>query len=364
MVTPAAFPGYVSFTVTNACTLRCRMCGQWSEEGYVRTGLRSREPVLALDDWKRLADEAAAHGISSILIRGGEPFLLPGIVELLEHLKKLGLFVSIDSNGTRLAEFAADLVRLGGIHVTVSVDGPEAIHDAVRGVPGTFRRLALGLARRAELDGGQPRRVSRSICFTISPWSVRGLGELPEVARQLGVDSLCIVPYYYLPASVGETWAREVHELFGREATAWKGFHHESSGVDPAEFARQHRRYQEALGELQEYPYLALTAEQYRTWFTDPTAAVGSDGCANAERLIDIQPNGDANSCVDFPDAAYGNVRQSSIATVWNSEPARRFRERRREGRLGACHRCGARYMGELRAPDGAVLPVSAVGGM
>jgi hypothetical protein len=30
------FPEYISFTVTNSFNLRCGMCGQWSEEGYIR----------------------------------------------------------------------------------------------------------------------------------------------------------------------------------------------------------------------------------------------------------------------------------------------------------------------------------------
>jgi len=343
------FPAYVSFTLTNACNLRCRMCGQWSDEGYIRTGRGSTGPALQAEDWMRLAGEAADHGVKMILLRGGEPFLFPGILPLLEHLKRLGLFISIDSNGTRLAGVAADLVRLGGMHVTVSVDGPEAIHDAVRGVPGTFRRLARGLARLNELDRGQPRRVSRSICFTISPWSVAGLGDMPAVARQLGVDSLSVVPYYWLPAALGEAWAREIWETLGAEAVAWRGFHHESSGVDPAEFAAQHRRFRDTLQGVQEYPYMPLTADEYRAWFSEPATPVGTPGCANAERLIDIQPGGDANSCVDFADAVFGNVRQASIAEIWNSEPARRFRERRRAGPLGACHRCGARHMADVR---------------
>ena len=343
------FPGYISFTLTNACNLRCQMCGQWSQEGYVRTGHGYRGPVLQLDDWKRLADEAAAHGITSILLRGGEPFLVPGIIALLEHIRGLGLYISIDSNGSRLADYAADLVRLGSIHVTVSVDGPEAIHDAVRGVRRSFQQLARGLARLAELDGGTPRRVSRSICFTISPWSVGGLGEMPAVARRLGVDSITIVPYYYVPAAVGATWEREIRETLGCEAFSWRGFHHEESGVDPDVFAAQHRRYVETLQNLHDYPYMPLTPAEYRTWFTDPTTPVGPPGCANVERLIDIQPTGEANFCVDFPDGCLGNVRHATIAEIWNGERARRFRERRRQGPLGACHRCGARHMAEIR---------------
>ena len=59
--------------------------------------------------------------------------------------------------------------------------------------------------------------VSRAICFTISPWSVRGLGEMPHVARQLGVDRIGIVPDCYVSAAQGELWCHEVRELVGGE---------------------------------------------------------------------------------------------------------------------------------------------------
>ena len=66
------------------------------------------------------------------------------------------------------------------------------------------------------------------------------------------------------------------------------------------------------------------------------------------EKLIDIQPNGDANFCVDFPDFVMGNVRQHSIAEVWNSAAAGSFRAYRRAQPLAVCHRCGAKYMSEM----------------
>ena len=345
----SAFPTFVSFTLTNACNLRCSMCGQWSPDGYVRTGHGYRGRPIELDVWKRLADEAVAHGVSSVLLRGGEPFLHPDILPLLEYLHGLGLYISIDSNGTRLAEFAADLVRLGQIHVTVSVDGTEAVHDAVRGMEGCFARLKEGLARLAALDGGTPRRVSRSICFTISPWSVGALGEMPHIARLLAVDTICIVPYCYVTTAAGDTWQREVSALVGGAPFSWRGFHHDGSGVDPAEFSAQHRRFTAALHGLHNYPYMPLTAEEYRVWFAEPETAVGPLECASVERLIDIQPTGEANFCVDLPDGSLGNVRQSSIAEIWNGEPARRFREARRQRPFGACARCVARHIADVR---------------
>jgi MoaA/NifB/PqqE/SkfB family radical SAM enzyme len=213
------FPGYVSFTVTNACDLRCQMCGQWSEHGYMRdAATRPPKPSLAISDWKRLVDEAAAGGIGMILIRGGEPFLLPGIVELIEHIRSKGIFTCIDSNGMHLGEVAEDLVRIGQIHVTVSVDGTEATHDAVRGVPGCFQKIASNIATVKEVERRLGKTISKSITFTISPWSYRDLGAMPDVARELGLDQLCIVPYYYLPEALGRAYEKELGDEFGCRA--------------------------------------------------------------------------------------------------------------------------------------------------
>jgi radical SAM protein with 4Fe4S-binding SPASM domain len=114
------------------------------------------------------------------------------------------------------------------------------------------------------------------------------------------------------------------------------------------EFRAQLRQYLAGLDGIDSFPYMAMTEDEYETWFTDPEAPVLSAACMNVERLIDIQPGGDANFCVDFPDYVIGNVRESTIEELWNSERAEQFRERRREGPLGVCHRCGAKYMSEI----------------
>jgi MoaA/NifB/PqqE/SkfB family radical SAM enzyme len=343
------FPGYLSLTVTNACNLRCRMCAQWSEEGYMRAGREHRRPTMSLADWKRLVDEAKDHGIGMVLIRGGEPFLLPGIVELLDHIAERGLFASIDSNGTRLAEYADDLVRIGHVHVTVSVDGPAEIHDAVRATPGCFEQIAEGLARLKEAEQRRGASISKSITFTISPWSLRGLGSMPDVARSLGVQALCIVPYFYVPEALGRAYEQELKQEMGSAAFSWRGFHHETSGVDFELLRTELRAYRANLGTISDYPYLPLSEEEYRLWFKDPVAPVFMAECPNVERLIDIQPTGEANFCVDFPDYSLGNVHDATIEELWNGERARRFRERRRKQPFSACHRCGAKYVGLAR---------------
>ena len=322
------------------------MCGQWSEEGYIRNNLESLKNEMSLEDWKRVIDELAGHGIKALLLRGGEVFMFPGIIELLEYIHSKGIFVSIDTNGTMLTQFAEAIARLGSMHLTISVDGTEPIHDAVRGIPGTFQRIKEGVTHLSEQEQRYGYKISRSICFTISRYNYRCLGSMPAVARDLGIGSIAIVPYYYFPEEVGKRYAKELQGL-GCSAFSWIGFHHEESGIDFEEFLRQYHQYLATLGNVYNYPYMPLDEDQYRDWFSDSTIQVGHPHCLNIEKLIDIQPDGSANFCVDFIDYSFGNVRTYSLEAIWNGEKAESFRKYRREHALAVCYRCGAKYMSQ-----------------
>lgn len=341
------FPQIISFTITNSCNLRCKMCGQWSEEGYINTGVKDAGAQMKLNDWKRLVDEISTYKIRFILVRGGEPFLFPGIIELLEYINSKGIFISIDTNGTMLEKYAADLVRIGKMHITFSVDGPEEIHDGVRGIKGSFQKTKENITLLNKLD--TEHKISKSACFTISRYNFKSLGAMPDVMRSLGLPSINIVPYYYFSQEVGEKYAEELKNNFNCDAFSWKGFHHDDSGIDFEIFNEEHQKYLANLKEIKDFPYLPLTSDEYKLWFSDPYTPVGSLTCSNVESVIDIQPDGNANFCIDFPDYSFGNVKNSSIFYIWNSPKANQFRGYIRENLLAICYRCGAKYISEIR---------------
>jgi len=343
------FPQYISFTITNSCNLRCRMCGQWSEEGYIYNRTKSSDSQMELADWKRLVDEVASYDIAFILIRGGEPFLFPGIIELLEYINRKGIYISIDTNGTMSNKYAADIVRIGNMHITFSIDGPEEIHDNVRGVKGCFKKIKENIALLNDLEKDSEHKISKSICFTISKYSYKGLGEMPDIARSMSITTLNIVPYYYFSKEVGKKYEAELKKNFNCPAFSWRGFQQDNSGIDFNIFREEYRKYLANLDGIYNFPFMDLSEDDFRLWFNDPLTPVGSSTCLNIEKLIDIQPDGEANFCVDFPDYCIGNVKESSIKDIWNSPRASQFRCYRRKKPLSICYRCGAKYISEIK---------------
>jgi radical SAM protein with 4Fe4S-binding SPASM domain len=124
--------------LTRRCNLRCDYCFVgWSRDW---TSDMPRETAL------RIVEEG--EGLFSTLhLTGGEPFAHNAIFEVLEAALARGYErVVINTNGTlltpeRVRRLAACAPR---VSVTVSLDGPEEIHDAVRG-PGRFRQALDGL---------------------------------------------------------------------------------------------------------------------------------------------------------------------------------------------------------------------------
>ncbi len=343
------FPESVSFTLTNACNLRCKMCGQWGEEGYMNSKM---VPVknLELEKWKSLVDELVENNVTSVLLRGGEPFLFRGIMELVNYINSKKIFISIDTNGTLLHKYADELVQLGNIHLTISIDGPDEIHDEIREVKDCFSTIKKNIQLLREAEIRHNKKISTSLTFTITEDNYQYLGQMPNIARSLAIPTITIVPCYWILKQAGELYQQEMKEFFNCYPFSWKGFHHDDHQVDGEVLVKELRKYHENLKEIKNFPYMELTTEQYRQWFADYHTQIGPPHCPNVNRLLDIQPNGNANFCVDFPDYSIGNVREYTIKELWNSERAIKFRAYRNSKPLSVCMRCGAKHMGEI--PD------------
>ena len=136
--------------LTRRCNLRCDHCFVgWSRDWHTD---------LPEDIAAAIIDEGAGL-FPTLHFTGGEPFAYRALFDLIERGITRGYQrVLINTNGTllspdviaRLAPFRDHLC------LTVSLDGPEPLHDRVRG-PGRFREADDGLARA--LSAGIPSTV-------------------------------------------------------------------------------------------------------------------------------------------------------------------------------------------------------------
>ena len=127
--------------VGTACNHACGFCAYDRRLNFARY---SADPA-EVERIALLAADLAAHRGERLLVSwlGGEPMLWPPLLGLSERLSRHpAVAISATSNGTRLT-VAAIRARIVAsfAELTMSVDGPEAVHDGLRGVPGSFRKL-------------------------------------------------------------------------------------------------------------------------------------------------------------------------------------------------------------------------------
>lgn len=122
---------YLRISVTDRCNLRCTYC--MPAEGV---SLVPHSELLTYEEISSVARVAAEIGINKIRISGGEPLVRLKLVNLIEMLSQIeGIDeLSMTTNGTLLAYFAADLRKAGLKRVNISLDTLK--RDRYRGITG------------------------------------------------------------------------------------------------------------------------------------------------------------------------------------------------------------------------------------
>jgi MoaA/NifB/PqqE/SkfB family radical SAM enzyme len=183
------FPHGIVYESTMRCNLHCEFCyvgdllnieGEWRAEMPLDT-IRRAFPVR--------------DGLQ-VNLTGGEIFMRKDIMEVLDlFAQKKYVCGYLTTNGTIIddarADALAELALRGFLkHISVSIDGPGELHDAARGVKGTFERTAAGLRRLQEAARRKAAPLRVSINTTVAAESLESLHTMVDVAGELGVDAI------------------------------------------------------------------------------------------------------------------------------------------------------------------------------
>jgi cyclic pyranopterin phosphate synthase len=151
---------------------------------------RGHSDILRSEEIIEICSAAVELGITKIRVTGGEPLVRKGITELCAELGKLGVELTLTTNGILLAQYAAALYSAGVSRVNVSLDTLN---------PDRFRELTRGGELSAVLRGIEAARSAGMSPLKINAVALRGVNDDEfEAFRQLTLDGTTEVRFIEL----------------------------------------------------------------------------------------------------------------------------------------------------------------------
>jgi radical SAM protein with 4Fe4S-binding SPASM domain len=276
--------------ITLKCNLACSHCGSRAGD--------ARPDELSTEEAVDLARQLAEVGIREVTLIGGEAYLRPDWLTIVEAIASNGMVPTMVTGGLGIsAHLAGKMAAAGLVSVSLSVDGLAATHDKLRGVPGSWKAAfrALGHLRAAGVQVSANTQINR-----------RSMAELPALYELLRAEGI-------------HSWQLQLTVPMGRAA-------------DQAEILLQPYEL------LALFPLLAELAERgirdgvrirpgNNVGYFGPYEALlrgAGDvaqhwmGCQAGVQVLGIEADGAIKGCPSLPTTPYtgGNVRELSLRDI------------------------------------------------
>lgn len=180
-----------SFELLPLCNMDCRMC-------FLRLSpkeMRAQGRIRTADEWLALAREAKEAGMLFLLLTGGEPFLYPEFARLYRGLAEMGLFLTLNTNGTLITEEYADLLAEHlprRVNITLYGSSDEIYGRLCRN-PRGFTQVMRAIHLLQE------RHVPVKLNGSLTPDNWEDLEKIQQIAHELDIP--LEVDSYMFPSS-------------------------------------------------------------------------------------------------------------------------------------------------------------------
>lgn len=179
-----------TFELTPRCNLNCRMC-------YIRMSekeMKDRGREYSAQEWIAMGKTCADAGLLFLLLTGGEPFLRKDFREIYTGLKKLGLFLSINTNGTMIDEKTVEWLKEDPpAAVNLTLYGKDAAaYGRLCGSPAGYEAAVKAVDLLGE--AGIPVRINLSL----TPYNLGDLREMTDFAKSRKLE-VRVASYMFPP---------------------------------------------------------------------------------------------------------------------------------------------------------------------
>ena len=273
--------------ITLACCFSCKYCGS--------SGGKARADELTTAECISVADQLADLGCRRVSLIGGEVFMRRDWHDIALHLSELGINVNTITNGFIITDELLGKLKSAHVEsVSVSIDGPMAVHDKYRQA-GSYERAVKAV--KALTAAGIPV----SVITTLNSENINCLEEFLETVKTFDIYA----------------WQLQACSPMGNAA---------NGGIDVAfdpnkaiDFVTMH---------MHEVPF-ALGVADNIGYFTDEEGSIRGNmsgnaffrGCLAGISAVGIDSVGNVRGCESMYDPRFteGNLREQTLREIWES---------------------------------------------
>jgi MoaA/NifB/PqqE/SkfB family radical SAM enzyme len=308
-------PYKVTFVATYHCNFRCEMCNIWQKKSV--NEMTPEEIGLFFTRWSQF---------SWVHLTGGELFMRRDLDDVVAAIQKTcrSLFLLNFPTTGWFGDKTVQLVErtlargIGRLMVTISLDGPKAIHEEMRGLPGSWDR---GVETFRRLRGIKRSNFQTVVGMTLMP---KNAGLVDDTIAAIRT----VIPDFK---------RSELHLNVGHESehyfsnTGYGGASHQAEILRAVEHHRQQNGSALHPVKFLEDRYQSLIATYYETHKSPLPCTALSSSC-----FIDAYWN--LFPCSIWSEQV-GNLRDAKfdLRALWDSERARYLRGEVVEERCSHC---------------------------
>jgi len=308
-------PRYVVWEITLRCDQACRFCG-------TRAG-RPAHDELSTEEALDVVRQLKEMGTLELAMHGGEAYLRSDWLTIVRAVRDAGIDCTMVTGGRAIDAELARAAKEAGMHaVSISVDGLEATHDALRGLKGS---RASALRTMSELrDAGVKIGCNTQL-------NQRNFRELPALAEELSR-----FPIY--------GWQVQLMVPMGRAADSPDLWLQPYDLLEVMPIVAETRRRCDELG-IRLWPgnNVGYFGPHEHVLRGGRTRSGYSSGCGGGVITLGIEANGDVKACSAMASTGFvaGNVRTKSIREMWDHAKELRFtRDFSIDDLWGFCRTC------------------------
>lgn len=299
-------PRRVVLELTNACNLKCVMCGR--DEAEFNNRFFDLSYLGKLDSVLEHAEEVTLFG-------WGEPTIHPKFVDFLKYINRFPVRKYFVTNGTRLTKLKNDIFDYKVDIMAVSLDGASALtNDRIR-VGASFEKIIAGLSSIVE---EKIKRKSSfpyiNFVFTAMQSNLHELPGMIKLAAEIGLEEVKVVYLTVFSKSL-------LHESLWNCRSEVKDIFNEAVQLS------------EALGIKIKLPYLHGEDVADQKFHKD---------CFVGWRDIFLGSDGYVRPCQSSAMRLFHYNRYSTFEEMWNSSEFQDFRSRvnAHDSMPEECRRC------------------------